>query len=173
MSDTAPETSETETATVDVEKLTAEVEKWKGLARKHEDRAKANSQAAKELDEARQSAMSDQEKAVSEAAKRARAEVLAEVGASLVDARVEAACAGRNIDTAALLEGLDRSRFLGEDGQPDSDAITKWIDRIAPAQAEPAKPRFPDLGQGQRGRQDMALNGDPLTRDLMSKLGMN
>lgn len=175
MSDTTESTpdNDAEAATVDAEKLLAEVEKWKSLARKHEDRAKQNASAAKELETAKTAAMSDQEKAVAAAAATARAEVLAEVGSTLVDAQVKASAAGRAIDVDALLEGLDRSRFLTEDGQPDADAIGKWIDRIAPAEPkEPVRPGFPDLGQGQRGRQDMALNGDPLLRDLKHKLNI-
>lgn len=176
MSDNAPApeaTEAAETATVDADALAAEVEKWKQLARKHEDRAKANAAAAKERDEIKQASMSEQEKAVAEAVSKARAETLAEVGSALVDAEFKAAAAGRSIDVAALLEGLDRSRFVTEDGQADTEAITTWIDRIAPAEEkEPARPGFPDLGQGQRGKQDMALNGDPLLRDLKSKLGI-
>lgn len=176
----APESDGTPADTVDVEALQADLEKWKGLARKHEDRAKANSQSAKELEEFRQSQMSEQEKAVAEAIARARADTLAEVGSALVDAEVKTAAAraaadGRQIDADALLEGLNRSAFLTEDGKPDSDAIAKWIDRIAPkaeAPQEPKAPMFPDLGQGARGKQDMALNGDPLLRDVKAKLGI-
>lgn len=167
-------TTSTDADTAPENPLAAEVEKWKNLARKHEERSKANAEAAKRLTEVEKAAMSDQEKAVAEAAAKARSEVLAEVGSELVDAQVTASAAGRSIDVEALLEGLDRSRFLTEDGKPDPAAISKWIDRIAPKQddKEPARPGFPDLGQGQRGGQDMALNGDPLLRDLKNKLGI-
>ncbi len=175
-SETTPAQSEgseqgEKTATVDVTQLTAEIDKWKSLARKHEARAKENAEARKELDAVRAESMTEQEKAVAEAVAAARAEVLAEVGAHLVDAEVKAAATGRGIDVEALLDGLDRKRFLGEDGKPDVEAITQWIERLSPKQ-EKNEPRFPDLGQGQRGRSSMPLNGDPLLRDLKTKLNI-
>lgn len=171
-SETTPAQSEgaeqgEKTATVDVTQLTAEIDKWKSLARKHEARAKENAEARKELDAVR----AEQEKAVAEAVAAARAEVLAEVGAHLVDAEVKAAAAGRGIDVEALISCLDRKRFLGEDGKPDVEAITQWIERLSPTQPK-SEPRFPDLGQGQRGRSSMPLNGDPLLRDLKTKLNI-
>jgi hypothetical protein len=176
-----------DTATVDVATLTAELDKWKGLARKHEDRAKANAAAAKERDEIRQASMTEQERAVAEATAAARAEVLAEVGSTLVDAEVKTAAAnlaaaGRAVDAEALLEGdaLNRAAFLGEDGRPDTTKIAAWLDNVAPKatepdQQQPTAPVWPDLGQGQRGpaNKDMALNGDPLLRDLKAKLNIS
>jgi hypothetical protein len=91
--------------------------------------------------------MTDQEKAVEAAKAEARSEALKTVGVRLVDAEVKAACAGRKVDVAALLEGLDRTKFLTDDGEPDSDAIEKWVDKVAPSKAGPL-----DLGQGARGR---------------------
>jgi hypothetical protein len=150
--------------------LAAEIEKWKAQARKHEDRAKANAAAAKELEQVRAAAMTDQERAVAEARAQARTETLKEVGAERVADAVRVAAAGRLVDVDALLEGLDRTRFLDADGQPDVAAITTWVDRVAPKPSEgPAG--FPDLGQGAR-TPSHALNGDPLTRDLKNVLGI-
>lgn len=126
-----------------------EAAKWKALARKHEDRAKANAAAVKELEALKASMMTDQEKAVAEAAARARAEVLAEVGGTLVESAFKVAATGRTIDVDAMLEGLDRSKFLTEAGQPDVERISAWVDKIAPAGA-PAPPKAKDLGQGAR-----------------------
>jgi len=193
MSDNAPATDAptdggpTATDKVDVAALQAETEKWKQLARKHEERAKANAAAAKERDEIRTAAMTEQERAVAEAAAAARTATLAEVGSELVDAEVKAAAAalnaaGRPVDADALLEGdvFNRAAFLGEDGKPDTARITAWLDRVAPkaettAAQQPAAPVWPDLGQGQRGpaNKDMALNGDPLLRDLKAKLNIS
>jgi len=130
----------------------AELAKWKDLARKHEERSKANAEAAKELEKLKAQGMSETEKAVATAKAEARAEALKEAGSMLVDARVETAAAGRGIDTAALLEGLDRTRFLAEDGKPDTKAIQAWVDRLAPAGngGTPNGGR-PDTGQGNRG----------------------
>lgn len=144
----------------------AEAEKFKALARKHEDRAKANATAKSELEQLRQQSMNDTDKAIDIARKEARAEVLREVGGKVVDAEVRAAVAGRDIDADALLEGLDRSRFIGDDGDPDRDAITAWVDRIAPA---PSEPGFPDLSQGARG--GTGGNDDPFLRDIKRMTG--
>jgi hypothetical protein len=154
--------------------LAAEVAKWKALARKHEEKSKALAPAAKELETLKQQTMTELEKAVATAKTEARAEVLREVGASRVDDALRVALAGRPVDVDALLDGLDRSRFLDSEGQPDRDAIASWVDRIAPAQ-DPTAPAVVDLGQGNRGGaagSDMALNGDPLLQSLKSKLGV-
>lgn len=165
---TPPPDTGTETPPAD---LAAEVAKWQGLARKHEERAKANAAAAKELEQVRQASMSDLEKAVAVARTEATTEALRTVGARLVDAEVRVAAAGRNVDVDALLEGLDRARFVGDDGEPDRKAIAAWVDRIAPKPAEGA-PGFPDLGQGNRNGGAMALNGDPLEASLRHALGI-
>lgn len=117
-------------------------------ARKWEDRAKANGAAAKELEELRLKSMNETEKAVASAKSEGRKEALVAMGARLVDAEVKAAAAGRNVNVDVLLEGLDRSRFLGDDGEPDAKAIKAWVEKLAPAGQRPG---FPDLGQGARG----------------------
>lgn len=115
-------------------------------ARKQAERERKAMQA--ELEKLRQQGMSDTEKAIAEAKRTARAEALVEVGKRLVDAEVKAAVGTRQVDVDALLDGLDRSRFLGDDGEPDVKAIKAWVDRIAP----PAAQQFGDpLVQGRRG----------------------
>lgn len=127
----------------------AELDKWKAMARKHEDRAKANAAAVKELETLKASMMTDQEKAIAEAVAKARADVMGEVGATLVESAFKAAAAGRSLDVDTILDGLDRSRFLADDGKPDTARIAAWVDKLAPAStSEPAKPK--DMGQGAR-----------------------
>lgn len=181
MSDSPAETATTEDAPTEVHNdpgpaapetdLAAELEKWKAQSRKNEERAKANAEAAKELERLKREALPEQERLIEEAKAQARAEALAEIGTSRVDDAVKLAAAGRPVDVDALLEGLDRSRFLGENGQPDQAAIAAWVDRIAPT-ANQAAPTVVDLGQGARGGEALALNGDPLLADLKSKLGI-
>jgi hypothetical protein len=177
MSDAPPDTgtpdapeAPPEAPPTDPAALAAELDKWKAQARKHEERAKANASAAKELDKVRQDAMSDQEKAVEIARQQARAEALQEVGGKLVQHAIRAAVAGRGVDADALLEGLDPTRFVNEDGDPDLDAITAWVERIAP---KPETNGFTavDLGQGAR-RGAIPLGSDPLTADLERVLGI-
>lgn len=173
---TVPATGANVTTTLDanLDDPAKEIAKWKELARKHEDRAKSNADAAKELDKLRQQTMSDVEKAAVLAKAEGRTEALREVGTKLVDAEVRAAAAGRNVDVDALLEGLDRSRFLDDDGDPDVKAIAAWVDRIAP-QPDPdsGRPHAFDLGQGVRHDASTSLGGDPLERDLKAKLGIS
>lgn len=159
--------ADTATETPDVN---AEVEKWKAQARKHEERAKANAKAAQELEQLRQQTMTETERAIAQARLESRTEVLREIGAERVADAVRVASAGRNVDVEALLEGLDTSRFVSDDGTPDREAIAAWIDRIAPQADEPAG--FPDLGQGPRGGNDLPLNGDPLLNAVRERLGI-
>lgn len=154
----------------------AEAEKWKSHARKQEDRAKSNAQALKELDKFKEASMSDLEKAVAQAKADVRTETLREVGGRLAAAEIRASAAGRLTDEQleGLLEGLNFGAFLDDEGDVDKAKVTSWVDRIAPQRNdEPEPTRFLDLGQGARGgRQNMALDSDPLMRDLKDKLGI-
>lgn len=111
---------------------------------------KAAKAATAELEKLRKLTMSETEKAIAEARAAARAELMAEVGAERVENAVRAATAGRNVDADALLDGLDRARFLTDDGKPDTQKITEWVDRIAPKGQTPPKPAAKDIGQGAR-----------------------
>jgi hypothetical protein len=157
---TEPDTTDT-TPTVEPETTTTEPPQPdtglnEGGKRALEAERKARSEAEKaaraataELEKLRKSAMSDQEKAIDAARTAARAELMAEVGAERVENAVRAATAGRNVDADALLDGLDRARFLTDDGKPDTQKITEWVDRIAP-KGQTAKPAAKDIGQGAR-----------------------
>lgn len=145
-------TGDSTTTTTDGTDTAAELENWKKLARKHEDRAKANAQAAKELEQLKQSSMNETEKAVAAAKAEARTEALREVGGKLAEASIRVAAAGRNVDVDALIEGIDASKFLDDAGDPDTKAITAWVDKVAPAGDDKAPVRR-DLGLGARGGQ--------------------
>lgn len=128
----------------------AEAEKWKGLARKHEDRAKENATAAKELEQLRQQSMSEQEKAVATAKAEGRAEAFRDAAVKVVDANVRAATAGRTVDVDALLDGIDRSRFVTDDGDVDTEAIQQWVDKVIPPVSDQRGTPLLDMGQGTR-----------------------
>jgi hypothetical protein len=170
-------TPDTGTTGPDTTNWRAEAEKFEALAKKHERQAKENIAAAKELARVRREAMTDQERAVAEAVEKAKAEAFTEsasrFGARLVAADIKASAAGRlsaeQID--ALTARLDVSGFLTADGEVNAGAITEFVESIAPAPA-PGQTGFPDLGQGARGPAPLPLNGDPLERDLKSKLGI-
>lgn len=180
MTDTASSDATSDATTTDVTKAAttpdpanetaAELAKWKELARKNEQQAKAN---LKELDSLKAKSMTEQEKAVDAAKSEGRIEALREVGVKLANASIRVAAAGRNVDVDALLEGVDASKFIDANGDPDERLISAWMNRVAPAVDETAKtPTKRDLGQGARGDQALALNGDPLLRDIKAKLGI-
>lgn len=133
------------------EKTQADLEKVETARKRDEEKVRKANAAQRELDELKRSSMSETERLVAEARADERASVMRELGGSLVDAEVRIALNGRLSpeQSAALLEGVDRGRFLTDDGKPDSKAIAGWVDRVAPA-APPAKPPTPDLGQGAR-----------------------
>lgn len=135
----APELSE-------MEKLQAEVDKWKSLSRKNEQQAKSNIAAAKELEEIKKSQLSDQERLVADAKEQAANEVRREFASKLVDAELKAQLNGRTLDGGALLT-FDKSSFIQEDGNIDSEAIQSWVEAHSKSSEIPA----PDLGQGSRG----------------------
>lgn len=169
--ETATETTTTETTTetateTGAEDLAKEVEKWKTLSKQNEARAKANADAAKRLQELERQNMSEMEAAIDKARTETRAEVSSQFGSKLATEALRAAAAGRVADVDALLEGIDASKFLGEDGDPDRDAITAWVDRIAPKADEDATQvaTFLDLGQG--ARTATTTTADPLQKAL-------
>lgn len=141
-------TDDTRTGGADQTDWKAAHDKLQAESRKWEQRAKTNATAAKELETLRASTQTEQERAIAEAKAAARAEVLAEVGSKLVDAEFRSAFAGRGVDPDVLLDGLDRSKFLDETGNPDTKRITEWAGRIAPQTKQSAGSK--DLGQGAR-----------------------
>jgi hypothetical protein len=151
------------------------VKQLRGEAAKHRNEAKKN---AAELERLRMESLSDTEKAVALAKAEARVEALREAGGRLVAAEFRAAAKGRVADVEALLEGVDRSRFVDDDGEPDVAAIAKWVDCIAPQPKEEPRPGFPDLGQGIRGggrandRSSIPIgDDDALLKDLKRAVG--
>jgi seryl-tRNA synthetase len=132
-----------ETGTVDLE---AEVEKWKALSRKNEQRAKANDEAAKQLEELRKSQLTEQERLIESAKDETRKILRLEFAEKIVDAELKSSLNGRVLDGGALLD-FNKSSFVTEDGDVDSDAIQAWVDAHSTKTDLPK----PDLGQGARG----------------------
>lgn len=121
---------------------------WRSHARKHEDRVKAMSdyeelRATKEKYDALVTAsQTEQERAVAEARRQGHAEAMQQAGGRLVEAYVRAAAAGRLDEQRvnALLEGMDRTRFLDQQtGEVAADRVTTFVHALAPA-PQPAEP---------------------------------
>ena len=132
-----------ETETVD---LSAELEKWKTLSRKNEQQAKANAAAAKELEDLKKSQLTDQERLVESTKEETRRAVRMEFATKLVDAELKSALNGRVLDGGSLLE-FDKSSFIDDDGNVDSESVTTWVEAHSSTGDVPK----PDLGQGNRG----------------------
>lgn len=139
---------ETETSELsETDKLQAEVDKWKSLSRKNEQQAKANLAAAKELEEIKQSQLTDTEKLIEQTKTETALSVRREFASKLVDAELKSQLAGKVLDAGALLS-FDKSSFIQDDGNIDSEAIQSWVEAHSNTTEIPA----PDLGQGNRGK---------------------
>jgi hypothetical protein len=108
------------------------------------DARKTAEKTAREATQQARAALPEAERAAAEAREEGRKAALAEFGGRLVDAELRAAAAGRPVDVDALLEAVDRSRFVNDAGEVDRKALGAWVDRIAPAPQEttPVVPSF-------------------------------
>lgn len=133
---------------------------WKFQARKHEDRNRSRGdyddlkKKAGDYDALLESQKTEQQKAVDAARGEGKAEGLREAGVFLVEAEVRAQSANRLSDEqrAALLDGLDRTRFLNADNTVDADKVKTLIDGLAPSAggSPDTGKKWPDMGQGRR-----------------------
>lgn len=119
---------------------------WKAEARKWETRAKDNHKARLQLEETQRAAMTEAERAVAEAEAKGRQSAQADYGQRLAKSEFAAAAARRNpgFKIADVLDDLNLGRFLGEDGEPDTKAIEKAVERFVPAASQSPPPM--DLG---------------------------
>lgn len=111
------------------------LEAMKARAREAEKKLRAHEA---ELEKLRNAAMSEQEKAVAEAEERGRMAALTETGKKLAAAELRAVAASRGIAPDALqtqIEFLDLGAFLGEDGDVDSDRVTRFVEAIPSAKS--------------------------------------
>jgi hypothetical protein len=133
---TEPTTEPQKTPEELIAELTADRDKWRALSKKNEDNFKS---ASKERDELKSAQMTDAEKAIEQARAEGRNSALSEVGTDLVNAEmaVQAAAAGVTLPPA---EYLNVSKFLGEDGRPNKDAVKSFVESLPKAKGE-----FPDL----------------------------
>jgi len=148
----------------------ADATDWKAEARKWEQRAKENKTAVRELEMARQATMTEAEKAVAEAEQRGRTAALTDFGKRLARTEFDAAAARRNpdVDTGKVLEYLDLSRFVTDDGEPDRKAISAAVERLIPAaQAQTAGSNGFDLGN----RGGTAASNNPMNELIRRQAG--
>ena len=97
------------------------------------------------LDKLERDRMTDQEKAVTEAKKQGHDEALLVAGKRLAAAEFRAAAAGKIANPSAVVDMVDLSKYVGDDGEPDAKAIAAFVDKLVEnlgAQA-PANGRVP------------------------------
>lgn len=148
VTETEADAPESEAAELpEMEQLQAEVDKWKSLSRKNEQQAKANLAAAKELEEIKKSQLTETEKLIEQTKQETTLSVRREFASKLVDAELKSQLTGKVLDAGALLS-FDKSSFITDDGNIDSEAIQSWVEAHSNTTGTPA----PDLGQGARGK---------------------
>lgn len=126
---------------------------------------KARRLAEKELEQLRQATMSETDKAVREAELRGRSAAAQEYGVRLARTEFDALAARRNPDfkTSDVLEYVDLSKMLDENGEPDTKALTAAVNRLVPeAQGQPG--RAPDFNGGTRTPPAPGTNMNTLIR---------
>lgn len=101
-------------------------------------------QFQRELEQHKQASMSEAEKAVAEAEKRGAATATKTLGERLVRSDFTAAAARINpeFDVTEVLDDLNLTKFVGEDGEPDTEAIKKAAERLVPPSGGPRPPSF-------------------------------
>jgi hypothetical protein len=107
---------------------------WKAEARKWETRAKNDQKRARDLEKQQRESMTDAQRALAEAESKGRTAAVTEFGTRLVRTEFDAAAGRRNpdFDTASALEYVDLSKFVGDDGEPDTKAIKAAVERLVP-----------------------------------------
>lgn len=123
------------------------------------DAEKTAKAATAELEKLRKASMSEQEKAVTEAEERGRKEATTANATKLAAAKIEAALTGVVPDPASLVEELNLTRYIGDDGEIDSEAIAKLKEKYAALAAPTGKPVVPGVPSGVRP-------GDPGVKQL-------
>lgn len=120
---------------------------WRHHARRHEQRVKdmadydqLKADKAK-YDELISASQTEHEKAIEEARRQGASEAAAKAGDRLVEAYFHAAAVGRLDEDRvnALLDGIDRKRFLAQNGEVDTARVYAYVGNFAPATA-PAQP---------------------------------
>jgi len=139
-----PETPPAVTAE-DVAKLTTALEKERELR-------KAAEKTARERENERRASLKDDERALLEAEERGRNAVRSEYGQRLAETEFRAAAATRNpgYDTAKALRYVNLAGFVGEDGEPDTKAITAAVADLIPEVTMPGAPLPPTFDGGPR-----------------------
>lgn len=157
----------------DFEALKAEKDKWQNLSRETEKKFK---DIGKELESFKKKNMDESEMLFHETSQKARSEAISQFGGKLVKAEFKAAAAGRMSETQlnSLLDNVNVSKFMNDDGDIDEKAISDFVDSIVPKVEDVKKPEQKnlfDMGQGARGNgkgEAISLADDDLAKAVMA-----
>lgn len=138
---------------------------WKNAARKHEAAFRSKfgqdmtpekvTQLRDDIEKNRQANLSAQEKAIEEAKKAGRSEALAESNERLIDTLIDArlkAAGNKKSKDFPLLDTIDRSKFITNEGDIDTDKVASVLDAVIPVDGSSGNTSgaWPFTGQGNR-----------------------
>lgn len=157
------------------DETSTDVDKWKALSRKNENEKKAalasNSELTLKIQEL-EAKVSNAEATGKSALDSLKSSYESKVSTERAALHARYAAKARGADADALLEGRDIKPFLKEDGSVNEDAITSWLDKVAPTKSNvnygggsPGSGATPDPG-------DKYAN-DPLAQLLKQSMGMD
>lgn len=124
---------------------------------------------AQELEAERAKGLSESERAIAAAKAEGAQEAALAAGKRLARAEIRAAAASAGLKVDDLLDDLDLSRFVGDDGEPDDAAIQARIKRWAAIAPESNRPRG-SVDQGNRGRPPAQSNAEAFASFLQNQL---
>lgn len=150
-------TSPSETDTTDWK---AEAQKWQALSRKNQDYARA---ADEKIANAAKASMTEAEKAIADAELRGKQTAAKDYSTRLAAAEFKAAVAAKGLDLGDALDLIDTSRFAGEDGTVDADAIKAAVAKVA-------KVLGPQAGKSGGEFTGGTGAGNPITEEQMRKM---
>ena len=119
---------------------------------KERDLRKSAEKTARERENERRASMKEDERALLEAEERGRAAVRSEYGQRLAQTEFRAAAAARNpgYDVAKALRYVNLAGFVGEDGEPDTKAISAAVADLVPEATTDGPPPPPTFDGGPR-----------------------
>jgi hypothetical protein len=125
---------------------------------------------ARELDAEKAKGLTEAERAIAEAKAAGRQEAVAEAGKRLARAEIRAAAAAAGLKVSDDdLDDLDMAKFVGDDGEPATDAIAARIKRWQALAPEPSRPRG-SIDQGNRGSSPTQSNADAFAEFLQNQM---
>lgn len=123
----------------------------------------------KERDTLKTANLSADEKVVADAEQRGRSAAATDFGKRLARTEFDALAGRRNPEakTAELLEFVDLAKFVGDDGEPDMNAIKSAVERLVP-ESDNKPPPPPNFEGGQR---PPPAPGTDFSGEIRKKLG--